>query len=241
MRNIKDYTSFIETNKSKVDNYTIKFINSEISESDFINYLNNEYKINESLIDRISDKILDVLFTFLIRAKEIGFKIIDKLKSVLNWVIKTIENFKKKNPVLYKIIVITIIVIIILIISTSTAHAAVTNTPVDVDKINMAIGFLQKLRTEGSIGMFDSGKAIAYLVDIRDGNMQFGEINQSVLDIANSAIRSIEVIGKDATQTKNENLVRICIDFMNKGREVLGAVLTKSDSTETIKLIYRNS
>jgi hypothetical protein len=236
MKNIKDYKSFIKSNSSNLDSYTIKFINSEISESEFINYLDNQYSINESLIDKINDKILDVLFAFVSKAQEIGFKILNKLKTIINWIIEKVKNFKKKYPIIYKILVVTIITIIILIVSTASAHAQKTGTPIPTEKIDMAIGFLEKLRSDESISAFDSGKAITHLIDLRDGKIDLPEIGQRAIDIANSAIASVERIGKEAKATNNESLMKTCIDFMKKGQEILSVTWSKSGSTETLTI-----
>jgi hypothetical protein len=233
---IKKYNNFI-TDKI-VEKKTIQFINDEISESEFITFLQQEI-VNESIIDVVKNKIINVLSSFLNKAKEIGFKIFEKLKSILNWIIDKVNTFKQKNPTLYKVLTVTIIIIVILIISTSTAHAATTGQPIPVDKIDMAIGLLRKLATEDTINTFDAGKAIAYLVDLRDGVVELPDLGQRTVDMANAALRAVENIGKEATAKEDTALMEACLSLMERGREVLSAVVDKIGSTEKVKLILK--
>jgi hypothetical protein len=233
---IKRYNNFI-TDKV-VEAKTIAFINDEISESEFINFLQQEM-INESIVDVVKNKIINVLSSFLNKAKEIGFKIFDKLKSILNWIIDKVNTFKQKNPTLYKVLMITIIIIVILIISTSSAHAATSGQPIPVDKIDMAIGLLRKLATEESINMFDASKAIAYLVDLRDGSVQLPELGQKTIDMADAALRAVDNIGSEAIAKEDSALMDACISLMERGREVMSAVVEKIGSTEKVKLVLK--
>lgn len=233
---IKRYNNFL-TDKV-VEAKTIAFINDEIPESEFINFLQQEM-INESIIDTIKNKIINVLSSFLNKAKEIGFKIFDKLKSILNWIIDKVNTFKQKNPTLYKVLMITIIIIVILIISTSSAHAATSGQPIPVDKIDMAIGLLRKLATEDAINMFDASKAIAYLVDLRDGSVQLPELGQRTIDMADAALRAVDNIGSEAIAKEDGTLMDACISLMERGREVMSAVVEKIGSKENVKLIFK--
>lgn len=237
---IKRYNNFI-TDKV-VEAKTIDFINDEISESEFINFLQQEM-INESIVDVVKNKIINVLSSFLNKAKEIGFKIFDKLKSILNWIIDKVNTFKQKNPTLYKILMITIIVITILIISTSSAHAAISGQPIPVDKIDMAIGLLRKLATDDVISMFDANNAIAYLVDLRDGSLELPELGQKAIQIAESALKAVDNIGSEAIAEEDGSLVNYSISLMERGREVISAVIENIEkigsSEKRVKLIFK--
>lgn len=233
---IKRYNNFI-TDKV-VEAKTIAFINDEISESEFINFLQQEM-INESIVDVVKNKIINVLSSFLNKAKEIGFKIFDKLKSILNWIIDKVNTFKQKNPTLYKVLMITIIVITILIISTSSAHAAISGQPIPVDKIDMAIGLLRKLATEDVISNFDASNAIAYLVDLRDGSLELPELGQKTIDMADAALRAVDNIGSEAIAKEDSALMDACISLMERGKEVMSAVVEKIGSTEKVKLVLK--
>ena len=64
---------------------TLDFIHNKITESEFINYLNDEV-LNEGIIDSIKDffsgfkqKVIDIFWSFLVKAYEIGFTIFDKV------------------------------------------------------------------------------------------------------------------------------------------------------------------
>ena len=100
---------------------TLDFIDNKISESDFITYLDNEI-LNEGIIDSIKDffsgfkqKVVDIFWSFLVKAYEIGFAIWDKLNTFIKWLFNKINSFADKHPKLWKIMIITIIILIILI------------------------------------------------------------------------------------------------------------------------------
>ncbi len=64
-----------------IDTTALKYIDGDITFREFENYLNTEI-LNESLADLgsfIKEKILNVLNTFLVKAAQIGFKVIEKL------------------------------------------------------------------------------------------------------------------------------------------------------------------
>jgi hypothetical protein len=233
---IKNYKDFFKSRD--IDEKTIKFINGDLTESQFISYLNEEI-INESVIDTIKTKIINILGSFINKSKELGFKIFDKLKSILNWIIEKLENFKKKNPTLYKVITITVIIVVIMIISTSSAQAAISGNPIPVDKIDMAIGLLEKLRATDSVDFFDGAKAIAHLVDIRDGSIDLPDLGPRAIEIANAAIKSVEKIGSEAVQTGDKTTIDTCLSLMEKGNSVLSAVIEKIGPTEKVRLIYK--
>ena len=69
---------------------TLDFIDNKITESDFINYLNDEV-LNEGIIDSIKDffsgfkqKVIDIFWSFIVKSYEIGFAIWDKLNIFIN-------------------------------------------------------------------------------------------------------------------------------------------------------------
>jgi hypothetical protein len=229
---IKKYNNFI-TDKA-VQRKTKQFINDEISESEFITFLQQEI-VNESVIDVVKDKVINVLSSFLSKSKEVGFKIFEKLKSILNWIISKLKTFKQKNPTLYKIITVTVIVSVILFISTASLHAAVNGNPIPVDKIDMAIGLIKELIKSGDLSDFDGSRAIAHLVDLRDGKIDLPEVGQRAINIANSALNTVERISTE----ENSQISDASLSLIEKGKQVLSVVVEKIGPTEKVKLIYK--
>jgi len=226
---------------SETDKKTLDYIEDSITESEFLLYLEEE--INESLtanlVSKARTKVINVLGTFLEKSKDLGFKIVDKLKTFLDWIVNTIVKFKERYPLLYKIAMISVITIVLILISTSVVRAGISGTPIPVDKIDMAIGLLEKLRFEGTINMFDGAKAITHLIDIRDGNVDIPEIGSNAIKMADAALNTVERMQSDATNSADETLLKACYELLEKGRTVLGSNFMKTGSTERISLIYK--
>ena len=78
------------------------FLQDKISEETLFNYLDS---LNEDLFDFlkwIKQKVVDVFWTILTQSVIIGFKILQKVKSIFSWIINKIKSFKEKNPALAK-------------------------------------------------------------------------------------------------------------------------------------------
>ena len=64
------------------------YINDIINENDIINYFEG---LNENLsFNFIKDKIINILYTFLINSYKIGFKILTKLDFIITQILKSI-------------------------------------------------------------------------------------------------------------------------------------------------------
>ena len=135
---------------------TLDFIDNKITESEFITYLNSEI-LNEGIIDSIKDffggfkqKVVDIFWSFLVKAYEIGFTIFDKVNIFIKWLFGKINSFADKHPKLWKIMIITAVILIILIVTASSAKAQSTGQPIPLAKINMAIGWLDNVKSSGT-------------------------------------------------------------------------------------------
>jgi hypothetical protein len=177
---------------------TLDFIDNKISESDFITYLDNEI-LNEGIIDSIKDffsgfkqKVVDIFWSFLVKAYEIGFAIWDKLNTFIKWLFNKINSFADKHPKLWKIMIITIIILIILIVTASSAKAQSTGQPIPLGKINMAIGWLDNVKAQGTEDPMLVGKAMAHLVDLRDGQMDIKGLGDGAIKMADAALHVAE-------------------------------------------------
>jgi len=216
-----------------IDGMTIKFIDGQITESQFKSYIESDV-INESLGGYIKEKITNVLYTFLTKAYSIGFTIISKFKSFFTWLIETISKWKDKHPILHKVIITTLIVIILLLISAASAHAQAKGNEIPTDQINTAIGWLEVIKGKTNHDPMLINKAMAHLIDIRDGQMDIANIGQDAINMADAAMNTAE---KMMTQSKEDNsLSKMCLDLMHKGSEYVSAIYSKLPDKEVIKL-----
>jgi hypothetical protein len=246
MEYLKTFESFNFEN-GKVDKTTIDFINEKISESEFINYLNNQI-INESIIDniknfisKIKDKFIDIFYTFLIKASKIGFKIFTKIKSFFSFVFNFLDKIKKQNPTLFKVLFRTTLVIIFLIISTSTAYGQTTGNPVSLAEIDMAIGYLDQLKELSDIENLKIMKSIGYLIDIRDGisDIPLDQLGNESIAIAKSAIKTSNDMAYKAIENNDKIVIDKCIQLMDIGSKYVDVIFKKSGSSESIKLVIK--
>jgi len=242
--NMKYLKTFESYNNS---NFTIDFIDGKISESDYIKFLSNDF-INESITGNITDfiqkKVIDSLNSFLHKAAEIGFKVIEKLKTFFNWIVNTIKSFKQKHPVLFKLIVITLIIMIILIVTTATASAQAAGTQPSVNTINEAIGLLENLHKSGKID--DNSiymKAVAHLIDMRDGKIDIQNLGSEAIKLSDIAVKTIINMNKEAKTAYaagDNSIIDHCIQLMDQGAKFVSASYDKSMSIsggyENIKL-----
>jgi stage V sporulation protein SpoVS len=222
---------------------TLDFIDNKISESDFITYLDNEI-LNEGIIDSIKDffsgfkqKVVDIFWSFLVKAYEIGFAIWDKLNTFIKWLFNKINSFADKHPKLWKIMIITIIILIILIVTASSAKAQTTGQPIPLGKINMAIGWLDSTRA-GKDPMLVN-KAIAHLVDLRDGHMDIQGLGDGAINMADAALTTVNKIISESKTSTDSSFFRFCTELIQKGSEYVGAAYTKSGGLENIKLAVK--
>lgn len=222
---------------------TLDFIDNKITESEFITYLNDEV-LNEGIIDSIKDffsgfkqKVVDIFWSFLTKAYEIGFAIWDKLNTFIKWLFNKISSFKEKHPTLWRVMIITMIILILLIVTASSAKAQTAGEPIPLGKLNMAIGWLDSIR-DGKDPMLIN-KAIAHLVDLRDGQMDIQGLGDGAIKMADAALQVADKIIIDSKTSTDNNFFRFCIDLIQRGSEFVGAVYTKSGGVENIKLAVK--
>jgi hypothetical protein len=223
---------------SNLDLVTIRFINGEVSESEFKNYIQLEV-LNESVMSYVKEKITNVLYSFLVKASEIGFSILNKFKSFFSWFIGTVSKWKEKHPTLYKVILITVIIIILLMVSASSAYAQSKGQPIPENEINVAIGWLDLIKGKTDLDVLEVNKAIAHLVDLRDGNIEIDGLGDKALQIADSALSTSNKMINDAKSDLDkgdESTAKMCLNLMQRGSEYITALYSKIDNTEVVKL-----
>ena len=224
---------------------TLDFIDNKITESDFITYLDNEI-LNEGIIDSVKDffsgfkqKVVDIFWSFLTKAYEIGFAIFDKVNVFIKWLFGKINSFADKHPTLWKIMIITIVILIILIVTASSAKAQSTGQPIPLAKINMAIGWLDGVKSQGTQDQMLVSKAMAHLVDLRDGHMDIQGLGDGAIKMANAALTTAGRIMDEAKTSNDNSFFKFCVDLIQKGSEYVGAAYTKSGGFENVKLAVR--
>jgi len=219
------------------------FLQDKISKETLFNYLDS---LNEDLFDFlkwIKQKVVDVFWTILTQSVIIGFKILQKVKSIFSWIINKIRSFKEKNPVLFKVLVITILVILILIISGSAAYAATTGKPIETEYINLAIGLINDMKEHGglsNVSELDVAKTTAYLIKLRDagGVINPNDINSFGQDAVTLANKSIDLAGKLVQDSRggDKATMHYCIQMLEKGEKFIGYEYQKLSTGETIRL-----
>jgi stage V sporulation protein SpoVS len=224
---------------------TLDFIHNKITESEFINYLNGEV-LNEGLIDSIKDffgsfkqKVVDIFWSFVVKSYEIGFAIWDKLNVFIKWLFGKINSFADKHPTLWRVMIITIVILIILIVTASSAHAQTKGEPIPLGKINMAIGWLDNVKSSGTEDPMLVSKAMAHLVDLRDGHMDIQGLGDGAIKMADAALNTASRIIAESKTSTDSSFFRFCTDLMQKGSEYVGAAYTKSGGLENIKLAVK--
>jgi hypothetical protein len=222
---------------------TLDFIDNKITESEFITYLNDDV-LNEGIIDSIKDffsgfkqKVVDIFWSFLIKAYEIGFAIWDKLNIFIKWLFGKINSFADKHPTLWRVMIITMIILILLIVTASSAKAQTTGEPIPLGKLNMAIGWLDY--TRGGKDPMLVNKAIAHLVDLRDGQMDLHGLGDGAINMADAALTTVNKIVADSKTSTDSSFFKFCVDLIERGGEFVSASYTKTGGFENIKLAVK--
>jgi hypothetical protein len=251
MEYLKTFESFGSFENAKVDKTTIKFIDGSITESQFTDYLNADV-FNEGIMDDIKGfisnmktKFVDVLYTFLKKAAENGMIVFNSFKSLINWILDSLSNWKKENPKLFKAIVLTAMVMILLMVSAGAAHAQSQGTDIPVAHLDAAIGYLEKLKGASGEDNLQLMKSMAYLIDMRDGvqDIPVDVLAKSNIAAANSAIKTTGDMLNDAVVSKDKEALQRCYDLMEAGMKYINYVIAKgssaSGSAESVKLVVK--
>lgn len=224
---------------------TISFIEEKISTQEFIEYLDSKI-INESilgdlksLVSNVKEKIQNVFYTFLVKAYELGFQMFDKINTFIKWLIDKTSKFKNKYPLLYKLIIITVITFTILIVTAASASAQNAGQQIPVAKIDMAIGWLDYIKEKGSSDSMQLNKAIAHLIDLRDGKIDIKSLGEEAIKIADVALNTAQKIMDEAKVKDDNSFYKFCVDLIEKGQTYVQAIHTKTDNTENLRLLRK--
>lgn len=224
----------------KLDKLTADWCDSLITESEFLFYLDGQ--INEGLLDwlkGLKEKIVDMFYTFVIKAYEIGLTIYEKISSFITWIINKIRDWREKHPTAWKITIITLVIIIIFIVSASSAKAATTGTPIPIAKIDMAIGWLDSLKSGGNQDPMIVNKAIAHLIDLRDGQINLNGLGSEAIKMADAALFTCDKIMADAKTQSDPAFFKFCVSLIESGKNYVDAIYSKGLGIENIKIVMK--
>lgn len=241
MRHLKTFEQISEQLKSaKIDKVVSDWCDGLITESEFLLYLDG--RINEGILDwlkNIKEKIVDMFYTFVIKSYEIGLAIYDKVSTFITWVINKIKDWREKHPTAWKIIVITLVIIIIFIVTASSAKAATTGTPISLAKIDMAIGWLDSLKSGGNQDPMIVNKAIAHLIDLRDGQVDIQGLGGEAIKLADAALFTCDKIISQAKTQSDPAFFKFCVSLIESGKNYVDAIYTKGLGVENLKITMR--
>jgi hypothetical protein len=197
MIHLKRYKNF------KNDKITIDWLSERITDKEFFEYLETNI-LNESLMNVFKDKFFSAIESLIDKVVELGFKIFDKFISMINFIKEKLDNL---NPNVRKLIILTLTTLIIIFLSVSTLYASVNGEPLDIEKINMAIGLIKELESAGDLSNMDASRSLVYLIDLRDGKMTFQDVGDDAINIAKSALRTVDNIYKNELSEYSKSLI----------------------------------
>lgn len=224
------------------------FCENKITEKEFLAELNSEL-LEEGIWDwiksNIIDKVMNYFNSFLLQAYSIGWAILNKIKTFLNWLSGLVSKFAKKYPFIFKLIIIGLIILILICVFCATAKAAATGTPIPKDQINIALGYVDSYRQLLDMHDIDFNfkneltmKVTKALVDLRDGKVQsLDSFSNDVKEIANFALDKTHGLSTQSTdpsldsesQQKAKDLL---LKYLSQGQNVINVTFNKAPESE---------
>jgi len=257
MKYLKTFEQLINESKrfKDVDSITLDWCNDNINESEFFSYI-EQLSINEgwfegakqwlmeageATVNWFKEKFFKILMTMLKTAFEVGMSIVSKVVQFVTWIFSKLNKFADKNPTIWKVILITLIMFICLVVCASSVKAQTTGQPIDPDIINSAIGLLKsKMHTTMGDNQLYM-KAMAYLIDIRDGHQDIdpeliGEKSITMAKYSLSMAEHLINISKKAGDSASADFVGYAMNTIREGANYVGAEITKIGGAESVKL-----
>jgi hypothetical protein len=217
------------------------YLSGDISEEEYFIYFDGE--LNEGLVGDFIGKMVgtvkNTLLGFLEKAIKTGSSIVDKVIGFMKKIKDKVLSFHDKHPILFKIIMILLMTFLILIMSCVIAHAATTGNPIDENILNLAIGFLDDMKTHGYLkehSSMDVKSAMAYLMKLRNHQGDYVPTESDVrhfgkvaIDLAEWGIERSEIVVKDAKSGDKESY-KFALDCMRKGSDFVKYEISMSES-----------
>lgn len=231
----------------RIDAKTNLYCEGKITDKEFFNYLDGT--LNEGWLgdmkNWVVEKVLKVLYTLLQQAAKIGSSVVNKAIGAIKYIFDKLNAFADKNPALWRAILIGVVLFIVLIVSAASAKAATTGNPVDPNIVNAAIGKIQEFGKAKGMDSMLIQKAIAYLVDIRDGHQEISNelYGKKAMDIANHALNTIEALKTASEKTAGgdeqaaaASFVDFIKDYVKAGADYASAEITKYGDDVKVRL-----
>ena len=110
-----------------------------------------------------------------------------------------------------------------------------TGQPIDPNVINSAIGMLKAKMGSGDSQLYM--KAMAYLIDIRDGHQDINPevVGKGAIDLGKSALSIIE----DYKRSTDSDFAQYASSSIREGANYVGAEITKMGSVDSVKLFIK--
>ena len=103
----------------------------------------------------------------------------------------------------------------------------------------MAIGWLDNVKSSGTEDSMLVGKAMAHLVDLKDGHMDIQGLGDGAIKMADAALNSANKIMSDAKTSTDSGFFKFCNELIQKGSEYVGAAYSKSYGSENLQLVVK--
>ena len=103
----------------------------------------------------------------------------------------------------------------------------------------MAIGWLDNVKSQGTQDQMLVSKAMAHLVDLRDGHMDIQGLGDGAIKMSDAALSTVDKIMAEAKTSTDSSFFKFCVDLIQKGSEYVGAAYTKTGGFENIKLAVK--
>ena len=238
MKHLKRYSSF-----SSIEQQALKSIES-IGEEQLSEGIREWISKAKCFFESLNDSIRNLMLAMM----EKGIQSLYLLEKLFSKIFDKIKEFKEKNPVLFRTVVITLVLLVLLFVLCSAAAAPSKTPPESV--LDAAIGLLDQLRSNGAADESTMMKAQAYLFELKKGgsvdNPAFGK---SVVTAAKAAIEVVQqnlADYKEATGDAKLSIGQSLLDLAEKGSKMVGYkiieyqnALTGKYSGETTQLFYK--
>lgn len=225
------------------NNVTVKYCLGQLSREQFFSYI-DEKLLNENLLSDIkiwaNEKVMSVMKSFVSSAIRLGYSVLSKFIDFLIWCSSKINNLKNSNPILCKTIIITGVIFICLIVCASEAKAqSIGGVPPDPNVINAAIGYLKSIQFDGQIDSMVIQKAMAYLVDIRDGQQSISSqvFTKQAIEIAEAGVTAVKQMKSESSD--DSSFILAAAEYIKAGSEYLAAEMSKVGGRESVKLVVK--
>lgn len=235
------------------------FCENKITEKEFLAELNSEL-LEEGIWDwiksNIIDKVMNYFNSFLLQAYSIGWAILNKIKTFLNWLSGLVSKFAKKYPFIFKLIIIGLIILILICVFCACAKAASTGTPIPKNEINVAIGLIDDFVSRGGIQTNDPNfwkakelvnDVIRCLVDLREGKIEtLDGLSEATKTLAQKTLQRAHDLNIERSDpnldTNSQELAKSLFSrYIEQGQNVIGYSVDKAYgsgySKETVQIL----